>query len=217
MIVRMQYNYFHNMEGLVITESDQKAGHIIIPRRYETEPVIGIAPEVFRRCKEITELTLQPRFEMIDSYAFADCWNLRVVRLPDTLKRICCGAFSNCVSLESIALPRKTELDNSVFAGCEKLKTVTMPENLESIGANMFADCASLEEVIVPNSVRYIWENAFKNCLSLRRVVLSDAIENIDRDAFRGCSSLEIVIGVDSFGVGEMLRTECGVRRIRHK
>ena len=117
--------------------------------------------------------------------AFADCNNLKTVKLPDSIIAIGAGAFANCsqlttvnfgnsvrlidvntfvfcTSLESVTLPDSVfSIENDAFAHCSKLTTVNLGNSVDSIGERAFADCTILESVTIPSSVRTIEENAF--------------------------------------------------------
>jgi len=61
------------------------------------------------------------------------------------------GAFGDCRSLESIAIPSSvTIVGPAAFAGCTSLTEVTLLEGLQSIGHLAFAGCHALEHINIP-------------------------------------------------------------------
>lgn len=57
---------------------------------------------MFRNCKSLTDVTLNPGVEEIDSQAFAGCSALREITIPDSVKTIADGAFDECDRLTKI-------------------------------------------------------------------------------------------------------------------
>ena len=107
----------------------------------------------------------------VPDYAFLGCENLRIVRLPDGLKKIGFQAFSECTSLEYINFPISLEdIGSNSFTYCEKLRDPQFPDGLVHIGHNAFSFCNSLEEIFLPDSLQEIESYAFSDCKSLRKV-----------------------------------------------
>lgn len=79
---------------------------------------------------------------VIEKNMVRDCTRLRKVRFEGT-KRIEDGAFSGCMSLPSIELPKE----------------------LEYIGNYAFDNCHSLSKIVIPSKVTYIGDMAFNNCI----------------------------------------------------
>lgn len=80
--------------------------------------------------------------------------SLQKIELPNSLKNIGDGAFSNCVELQSITIPEGvTSIGNYAFSTCIALQSITIPEGVTSIGESAFRECAALKSVIIPESV----------------------------------------------------------------
>ena len=79
---------------------------------------------------------------VIEKNMVRDCTRLRKVRFEGT-KRIEDGAFSGCMSLPSIELPKQ----------------------LEYIGNYAFDNCHSLSKIVIPSKVTYIGDMAFAFCI----------------------------------------------------
>jgi len=59
-------------------------------------------------------------------------------------------AFSNCISLMEIKLPKRlTSIGDSAFEGCERLTNIKLTKNITSIGSRAFNLCTDLSEIIV--------------------------------------------------------------------
>jgi len=78
------------------------------------------------------------------------------------------GAFSNCTSLTSIAIPSSLRTISSYsFYGCESLTSISIPSSVSSISSYAFSGCEGLTSIAIPLSVTYIGSYAFSNCRNL--------------------------------------------------
>ena len=103
--------------------------------------------------------------------------------LPDTVVGVAEGAFSRCVELKSVKLPRNLRiLDSFLFSGCSSLEQVTMPENPVRIGYATFARCSSLKTLALPDSITRIEGSAFAECDQLE-ISLPTGLEYLERTA----------------------------------
>ena len=92
------------------------------------------------------------------------------VSVPDTVRRIADGCFSQLM-ITTVKLPDSvTEIGAHAFDGCTKLETVALPEHLEAIGAYAFNGCVSLSALEIPASVQQLGACAFAECTSLEVV-----------------------------------------------
>ena len=67
---------------------------------------------------------------------------LKTINLPDSVKYISGGAFSQCVNL----------------------KNITIPDGVEEIFGGTFSGCYALTEIVIPASIKRIGSRAFENC-----------------------------------------------------
>lgn len=89
-------------------------------------------------------------------YAFAYCYSLTEVVLPERTKTVSDNAFAYCGGLKKVTIPASAEmLGTGIFYYCERLETVKFAEGieLESIPAYAFYYCYSLKEITIPASV----------------------------------------------------------------
>lgn len=94
--------------------------------------------------------------------AFYQTLNTRKIILPETVKVIENGAFTQCFSEE-----------------------IVLPDKLESIGDYAFMFCQALTEIQIPETVDYIGINPFVNCFNLASIMVSDKNPNYEiRDKF---------------------------------
>ena len=125
--------------------------------------------------------------------AFFYCVNLKIVSLPESLRRVGTNSFSNCRSLLQVHVPAGvSELGASAFSECFSLKTVALPEGIVHLPRGTFFYCKSLESVDLPSSLRTIGYCAFSLCCSLGAINFESlgGVTEIDEAAFRQCASL---------------------------
>lgn len=122
--------------------------------------------------------------------------------LPETLKTIGQGAFTNCTKLEDIIIPNSVEIVKILaFQGCTNLKTVKLSEGMTAIAGALFYGCESLENIEIPNSVDHFMES-MENQMADMEQMMDDAMKYCDDfmmmylggSAFQGCTSLQTVI-----------------------
>lgn len=111
--------------------------------------------------KSIEKIEWEPGITEIPDYAFSSFYNLKEVKIPDTVERIGRGAFQNCGALEKVVLPKNiSELPNNLFLQCKKLEQVTIPESVLKIGDQAFF-ATSIKNIVIPKSVVTIGNSAF--------------------------------------------------------
>ena len=159
-------------------------------------PNVKIIPAGFcSKCYNLTTVTISDGLETVGSMAFADCRNLRKIKLPDSVINIGPKAFINS-GLAIIYIPSKLEVINhGVFANCEYLEDVLFrsDKNLIAIGDLAFRGCTSIKEFLVPNSVEVIGTSAFMDCSDLEVVVLPKSLTTIEELSFYRSRNVNLV------------------------
>jgi hypothetical protein len=113
----------------------------------------------------------------IGSNAFADCYNLTSVTIPNGVTTIEARTFLSCPRLASITIPNSvTSIGEHAFTKCTSLASVTIPDSVTSIGERAFQECTSLASVTIPNSVTSIGVEAFNSCDRLTSVTFQGTI-----------------------------------------
>ncbi len=168
----------------------------------------------FLECNNLEHVKL-PDLDEIGDSAFASCYSLSSIQLPNTVKAIGIRAFCHCESLSSIIWSTSLEkidqlaflgtaleeailpdsvkyLENACFADCPKLTKISIPETLQSDNTYYwFHNCPSLKAVNLPPSITEISEQTFKGCTSLEEVTMYNNVKTIGKEAFYECTHLE--------------------------
>lgn len=108
---------------------------------------------------------------------------LEEVVVPEGIKTIGFGAFSDCTSLRSVSLPQSLEwIDERAFEGCTSLERIELPVCVKWVSYRAFKDCSSLSEVVFPEALDSIASSAFRGT-SLTQVSLPEqAVRNSSLD-----------------------------------
>ena len=86
----------------------------------------------------------------IDRKVFSHLYEIKSIKLPNTLITIEEKAFEYCIGLEEITLPSSLKtIGNTAFSSCRGLKRIFIPSSVEKIGLCAFNGCTSLEEITV--------------------------------------------------------------------
>ncbi len=117
----------------------------------------------FNNCSYLSEVVLPEGVTTIDNNVFACCHTLKKIVLPKTLKVINPFAFSES-GIETITIPDSVKvLEYGAFSECDSLTEVKLSENLQKIEDRAFYDCKELSEVTIPNNHTIISGEAFVN------------------------------------------------------
>ncbi len=149
-----------------------------------------------------------------------ECNNLKVIKLPSSVRSIGNFSFSRCFSLKSITIPSSVKIIGisafqqsyieeiiflqcsqlqvilkNTFSGCDSLRTIDLPSSLQVIGEGAISNCFDLLSITIPSSVKIIGKSAFKNS-NLEKVIfaLNSQVRYILDETFSSCCNLQTIV-----------------------
>ncbi|WP_426350054.1 leucine-rich repeat protein [Alloiococcus sp. CFN-8] len=144
-----------------------------------------------------TEFTIPDSMTSIPSSMFANNKSLKKIIIPGHVTSVGSSAFSGS-NIETVVFERSNNgivIGSMAFSNCINLTSVTLPRGLTSIGSNAFSSSTALESIVIPGTVVTIGDNAFRGNTALKNVTLQEGIVEIMGGAFSGCTALaEITI-----------------------
>jgi len=106
---------------------------------------------------KLESITFPSTLEIIESWAFRFCSNLKVIEIPDSVTEIGELAFEFCSNIEKVMLPNKlTVLKRQTFSGCEKLKELYVPASVKLIEETALGWTQNLENLVLNNGLEEI-------------------------------------------------------------
>ena len=144
------------------------------------------------------QIVIPSGVQIIGGGAFGGSRGIRSVAIPDTVTRICDGAFSLCMNLEHVTLPPSLRsIGNGAFSGCFSIREILLPEGLERIGDDAFTPCYDVLRVSIPATLTHIGRSAFQGCNNAETLCVSEG--NTVYHADCGCL-IETASGTLIFG-----------------
>ena len=141
-----------------------------------TLPGCTLSWNSFYCCAALKTVVIGEGMEHIPGQCFRDCVSLESVYLPDSVKSVDCGSYS----------------DQGAFFNCKSLKTVSIGKDIEAIDCRAFNTNSAAMEVTFREGVTAVPANAFDGRSELTKVVLPSTLRTIGNAAFRGCSNLSV-------------------------
>ena len=168
--------------------------------------VLQISRGAFRGCAGLVSLSIPEWIEVIEDYAFSDCFRLEDIGLPEnSTLQLGQSVFDGCCSLTSFYLPAGDIcFSQNPFTNCENLSSFTVsPSNkdwrtnkennalISMDGSVLFAGCYN---TTISSGIKRICASAFKGCRRLTKVFIPASVERVDAGAFSGCVNLVNVV-----------------------
>ncbi len=146
----------------------------------------------------------------ISNYAFVDGVNIATATLPTSssaFKYLGMGAFSGCMSLESIEIPDGiTEIYPSTFYGCTMLSEITLPSSIRKIDELAFYNCGNALEVQIDEHNEKIGGMVINGL---------ENVTSIGDFAFYGCSTLyDVTFNSDLEALGAQSFCRAGIKEV---
>ena len=130
--------------------------------------------------------SLGQRYTITEDHSTTKNDQIKVVILPDTVKRIGATAYLNA-ALASINFPSSLEsIGYSAFSGSALGKADLSKTQITALESSTFYQCYSLTSVQLPSTLTSIGNYAFGGCTGLTELTLPQSVSQIGRSAFSG-------------------------------
>ena len=190
--VTYQGNSYDSYEG-------EYSGSVVIPEivtyNGTTYSVTSIGYAAFAYCYALTSVTIPNSVTSIGEYAFYSCSKLTSVTIPKSVTSIGSSAFAGCSSLTSVTINSGAIVnkdysydDNISHIFGSQVTEYIIGNKVKGIGNYAFYNCSSLTSVTIPNSVTSIGDNAFRDCKSLSNIVVDK--NNTKYDSREDCNAI---------------------------
>ena len=160
--------------------------------------------------------TIPNNVKSIANGCFSNSRNLEEIYMPEGIESIGRLAFEDCYSLKSLDLPKSVKfIGEFAFWGCEELEEIWSLGSIRTIKPYTFEGC-NLKYVHLPSCLVSIDDNAFNSNTELRNIDLPDTLETLGNYAFAYCSNLERVnLGNSVKFIGNLCFYGCAIHEIR--
>ncbi len=178
---------------LVITNYKGTATEVTVPERIGKSLVTAIGKGAFAGAAGRVDITIYATWEQMKHRQR----KVTKIALPNTIRHIGKGAFSELWALKEINIPEGVEeIDEYAFFACSFLKDITIPGTVKRIGKHAFARCDTLQKVQICEGVVEIGERAFLNCGSLKEVYVPGSVRELtSATALYGSAGYEVFSG----------------------
>lgn len=187
-----QFEFTATEGGYTLTRCLSAASSIVIPSQHSGYPVTAIGPRAFANCYDVVNVIVPDTVVEIGEWAFSHCSSLSAIKIPDSVVSIGDWAFNKCGELTVISLPQGLRvIEKGTFSYCSSLVFLMIPDKVTRIGDWAFSYCISLTSMTIPASVTNIGKSAFNRCSSLTQVTLPFQVI-VDKTAFESCTATKV-------------------------
>ena len=218
-IYKNAFKNCHNLSGVFITDLTAWC-NIKFDGNYSNP--LCFAHNLYLNDKIVKELILPSNIIEIKELTFKGCNSFTSVTVPNNIKYIRSGAFTDCDSLKKVYindLSAWCNIDfestplyyaNNLYLNGDLVTDLLIPNNVTSIKHLAFYHCTSLKSVEIPNSVTNIGNSAFAGCTGLTSITIPNCVTSIGERAFSGCTSLtSIVVSNNVTSIEDYVFSDC--------
>lgn len=178
----------------------------------DLEGIRSIHSWAFAHCYRLTTVLIPDSVRYIQNAAFHGCSKLTTIMIPNSVINIGPEAFRSCSGLTSILIPNSISVVETWMLGeCTSLTNVTLGNNITTIKKNAFSGCSSLSSITIPASVTSIGDHAWWLCSSLSSIIIPNSVISLGNYVFSDCTKLtNITIGKNVTSIGTWTFNTCG-------
>jgi len=190
-----------NGSEVEITDYPNEPGEVTIPSEISGMPVTSIGNEAFAHCYQLASVTLPEGVTNIGTFAFMHCDTLTTLTIPASVTSIGKSLLHDCDRLTAISVAAGSAhyvaIDGVL---CNAAGTLVIQYPVAKTGA--FA---------IPHGVTTISDGAFFDCNGLTSVAIPPGVADIGVYAFYSCDGLtSAAIPVSVTSIGDSAFRNCG-------
>ena len=192
--------YSVNSSGeITITDCDKTVTAVEIPAEINGCPVTSIEDAAFRRCSNLTDITIPESITYIGKEAFSYTPWLKARQAENPLVIVNHIVIDGQTCTGNVVIPDGvTSIANYAFSSdlglataCStQMTSVTIPDSVTRIGSSAFSGCKGLLRVVLPKSITTIEVASFYQCSSLTTLTIPQGVTTIRSNAFAACTGL---------------------------
>ena len=185
--------------------------------------VIKIGAGAFQDCTSLESIDLtKTKITQISEEAFRGCINLKKDLMPETVTSIEANAFLGCGALEHISLWKLKNLKkigSGAFSNCISLKELTLPKQVLVIGGGAFLNCMGLESITIPQNVSYLGQGILEGAsqVTVKGVINSYGYDYAMKKGLKFEKISEEIMVSDIQVMGETLKCQENIKKLRVK
>ena len=167
-----------------ITEFTPTSDNVVIPDKINNVTVTAIGTKAFANCYDLTSVSIPEGVTSIGDEAFYYCTQLTEITIPSSVTSIGNGIFRSCGSLTTISVASDNAAytsQNGVLFNKDKTVLVAFPSNYGK----------SYE---IPAGVKSIAPSAFRECYRLQNLSIPEGLESIGDYAFSNCGFTSLIL-----------------------
>jgi len=174
-------------------------------------PLTTLGSFAFWLCSKLESIILPDTLQVINSYTFADNFQLKNVTFPSGLKVIGNEAFGNSGILAASIPNGVTSMGQAVFQGCAGLITANIPTSITSLGGTVFRFCSNLtSNIVFPEGLQEIPGGFLYGCAKVTSITLPSTIKHIrGNDTFNGTAITSMVLPEGLLSISDWVFSNC--------
>lgn len=176
------FNYEYIEDNYVmITEYTGSSKSVTIPAKIDGYEVYAVDSDMFNESSNIESIKVSNGIEFINSYAFANCQNLKSVSIPESVVYIGDGILNGTAYYNNSS----NWLNNVLYAGKYAIKvkdnvqSVSLKHGTIGIASLAAFYCNKLTAFTIPDTVKYISDAAIYCCEKMKSITLPYGLEYI--------------------------------------